>query len=105
MSRIALFEEFLRQKPGDRFAMYSLALELKKSGDIEASERAFRELLARHPSSGAGHYQHGLLLAEAGRIPEARAAWQAGLEALGPLDEAEARRSIGEIQRALDELD
>jgi tetratricopeptide (TPR) repeat protein len=105
VSRIALFEEFLRQKPGDRFAMYSLALELKKAGDFAASERAFRELLNQHPASGAGHYQHGLLLAEAGRPEDARAAWKAGLQALGIVDDAEARRSISEIERALDDLD
>lgn len=105
MSRIEMFRAYLAKKPGDRFALYSLALEHKKAGEIEASEQAFRDLLAAHPASGAGHYQLGLLLLEADRIDDARAAWTAGLEALRGLADPEARRSAGEIEGALSEIE
>lgn len=104
MDKVALYRDYLKKKPGDRFAMYSLALELKKAGD-SAAEEAFRELLREHPTSGAGHYQLGLLLAALGREDDARSAWEAGLEALQGVRDPEARRSIGEIEGALDDLD
>ena len=61
MDLIAYFEEFLARRPDDRFARYSLALELRKAGRDDDAAAAFAELLARHPRSGAGHFQLGLL--------------------------------------------
>lgn len=85
--------------------MYSLALEYKKLGEIDLAKAAFEELLQAHPQSGAGHYQHGLLWAEAGNVTAARAAWSTGLERLLGLRTPDARRSTSEIQAALDDLD
>jgi tetratricopeptide (TPR) repeat protein len=103
--RLALFRAHLEKNPNDRFALYSVALELKKSGEFEACASAFQRLLAAHPTSGAGWYQHGLVYRERGDIDTARNIWLGGLEALASAGDAEARRSIGEITRALDELD
>ena len=105
MDRIQSFRGYLESHPGDRFAMYSLALELKKAGRIDEARRAFEDLLEQHPTSGAGHYQHGLMWHEAGEDGVARQAWQAGLEALRGVRDAEARRSLSEIQGALDDLE
>jgi tetratricopeptide (TPR) repeat protein len=105
MDRVAFFRTYLDDHPGDRFASYSLALELKKAGELDAAEAAFRALLVTHPTSGAGHYQLGLLLLEQERHDDARAAWEAGLQALRRLNDAEARRSRTELQAALDDLD
>ena len=104
MDRIALYRDYLQKKPTDRFAMYSLAFELKKAGRVAEAEAAFRALLAQHPDSGAGHLQLGTLLEEDGRDDEAQAAWEAGLAALQGLTDADALRSRGEIQTALDLL-
>lgn len=103
--RAAVFRDHLTRRPDDRFALYGLALELKKAGDRAAAEAAFADLLRQHPASGAGHYQLGRLRQEAGDAAGARAAWETGLIALRGVDDAEARRSLGEIRRALDELD
>jgi tetratricopeptide (TPR) repeat protein len=105
MNRIEWFRGILRDRPGDRFAMYSLALELKKAGDGPGAEQAFRELLAVHPSSGAGHYQLGRWLEEEGRPEEALAAWRAGLTALAAASDPESKRSIAEIERAIAEVE
>lgn len=105
MDRIQPLRDWLANKPDDRFARYSLALALHKDGQTGAAIVELRELLVRHPHSGAGHYQHGLLLLEADRTEEARAAWLLGLEQLRGSDDPEARRSLGEIRRALDDLD
>ena len=103
--RIGLYRAHLEKHPSDRFALYSLALELKKAGDFAASVDAFQRLLAAHPSSGAGWYQFGLAHRERGDIQTARQTWNAALQALRGASDVEARRSIGEITRALDELD
>lgn len=105
MSRIPVLLDYLAQKPDDRFARYALALEFKKAGDLDRAETEFRELLAKHPGSGAGHFQLGGLYRDADRLADARAAWEAGLVALATVDDAEARRSIGEIRRALAEIE
>ena len=103
MDKVSMYREYLQKKPGDRFAMYGIAFELKKSGQSGA-EAAFRELLEVHPTSGAGHYQLGLLLDELGREEEARVAWEAGLEALTGVEDPEAQRSVREIEGALQDL-
>lgn len=103
--RVAVFREHLARRPDDRFALYGLALELKKAGRREEAEAAFADLFRSHPGSGAGHYQLGLLRLEAGDPSGARSAWEAGLMALDGAVDAESRRSVGEIQRALDDLD
>ena len=105
MSRVESLRAWLVDHPDDRFARYSLALELKKAGELDAGFAELHELLRRHPTSGAGHYQHGLWLLEAERPEEARAAWEAGLAALRDADSAEARRSEREIRGALADLD
>ena len=104
MNRIAYFRGWLSGKPDDRFARYSLALELKRAGQHDEALAELRDLLRRHPTSGAGHYQHGLLLQELGRDDEARSAWEEGLRALDGVDDPEARRSLREIEGALDAL-
>ncbi len=103
--RIDQLTSYLKDKPEDRFAMYSLALEYKKLGEVELARAAFVELLRVHPDSGAGHYQHGLLFAEIDDVEAARTAWEAGLAQLAGVRSADARRSIAEIQGALAEFD
>ncbi len=105
MDRIAHFRGYLEAHPGDRFALYSLALELKKAGRIDEAQQAFDWLLAEHPTSGAGHYQHGLMWLDEGDEDAARAAWKAGLRALHGVNDPEARRSRSEIEGALADLD
>ncbi len=104
MDRIEMFREALADQPDDRFASYGLALELKKSGRHAEAEQAFLALLQAHPTSGAGYYQLGQLLESLGRDDEARTVWERGLTALAGLDTADARRSISDLQGALDAL-
>ncbi len=105
MDAIATFRAYLEKKPTDRFARYSLALALAKAGREAEAEATFVELLRQHPSSGAGHYQLGLLHRVTGRFDAAQASWEAGLAALRGLAGPEARRSRSEIQSALDDLE
>jgi predicted Zn-dependent protease len=52
MDRVAFFRDYLQTKPDDRFARYSLALELKKAGQLDEAEAELRTMLAAHPQSG-----------------------------------------------------
>jgi predicted Zn-dependent protease len=103
--RCAPLRAFLERKPTDRFARYALALELAKLDRTDEALAELETLLAQHPTSGAGHYQRGQLLREAGRPEEARQAWEAGIAALAGVKDADARRSRAEITAALDALD
>lgn len=105
MSSIEQLEAWLVDKPTDRFALYSLALALKREGRLEEARVRFEALLEAHPTSGAGHYQHGLLLRESGMHDQARDAWESGLRALSGVSDADARRSRTEIRGALDDLE
>jgi tetratricopeptide (TPR) repeat protein len=104
MDRITHFREFLTRRPDDRFARYSLALELKKAGRFDEAADTFTALLALHPTSGAGHFQLGTLWQERGDDERARACWEAGLRALEGATDPENRRSIREIEGALASL-
>lgn len=105
MSMLEHYRSWLVKKPDDRLAMYGLALELKKAGRHDEAVDAFEALLATHPQSGAGWFQFGQLYEAAGDEDEAIATWRRGLDALRGSTEAEAVRSIGEIESAIDLLE
>ena len=96
---------WLQKDPTHRMAMYGLAFELKKLGEVDAARAAFEKLLEAHPHSGAGWFQYGQLLEEEGEEEEAVAIWRRGLAALKGATDAEAARSRGEISTAIDSLD
>jgi tetratricopeptide (TPR) repeat protein len=103
--RIRTLRAWLDTRPGDRFALYALALELRKDGDDDAALTVFDTLLALHPGSGAGHFQRGRLLLDRGDVEAARRGWDAALEILAPYEDAEATRSRSEIRAALADLE
>jgi len=105
MDKVAFFADYLEDRPDDRFARYSLALELKKAGQVDDAEAQLRELLRRHPGSGAGHLQLGQLLEERDDLEAAAAAYREGLGALAHVDGAEARKARTELQQALDQVE
>ena len=86
-------------------ALYGLAFELKKLGELEAARQAFDTLLAQHPHSGAGWFQYGQLLEEHGEEDEAIAIWRRGLQALEDATDSEAARSRGELSTAIESLE
>jgi Tfp pilus assembly protein PilF len=92
---------YLEKNPGDRFAMYALAMAYKNAGACVDAEPAFRRLLSVHPHSGAGHFQLGMLLVDDDREDEAVEAWRRGLAALANAADAEAVRSVREIEGML----
>jgi tetratricopeptide (TPR) repeat protein len=105
VSAIERFRSYLDSNPGDRFALYSLALALNKAGRPDDAVPVFAELLQHHPHSGAGHLQLGMLHHKAKRYAQAQAAWEAGLSSLQGVGGPDARKARTEIQAALDDLE
>jgi tetratricopeptide (TPR) repeat protein len=100
-SRREKLEAFLAANPADPFARYGLALECARLGDYAAAVAHFEQLLADHPSYVAGYFQHGQLLAQAGRIDEAKRILSAGVVVAQKAGDAHAR---DEMQAALSAL-
>jgi predicted Zn-dependent protease len=94
-------EEFVRQRPGDAFVRYGLAMELMRGGESEAALEQFRLLHEQHPDYAAGFQQAGQLLIALDRLEEARAVLERGLAAAGRTHD---RHAAGEMQGLLDEI-
>ncbi len=71
-SRREKIEAMLADDPKDQFLRYSLAMELEKAGEHEASLTLLRGLAADSPPHVAAIFMAGQQLARLGRIDEAR---------------------------------
>lgn len=98
MNRTEILQQMVSAEPGNSFARYGLATELKNAGDLEGALRQFDMLLDRDPNYSAGYFHGGQTLEKLGRLDDARAYYRRGLEAT---HDAHAR---GEMQAALDIL-
>lgn len=90
-SAIANFEKLLGGPRDGALLRFSLGNEYLKAGDLAKATEAFREAVRRDAKFSAAWKQLGKALAEAGDLPAALAAYQAGIAA------AEAR---GDVQAA-----
>jgi tetratricopeptide (TPR) repeat protein len=76
-------------------------MELVNTGDAEAAVVEFEQLLASHPDYTYGYFHGGRALEGLGRLEEARALYERGIEASRRKGDAKA---LNEIQAALDIL-
>ena len=79
-SRREKIEALLSDEPDDIFLRYSLAMELDKEGDHEASLSKFDELIAGQPPYVPAFFMAGQQLARLGRIDQSRAKLRAGID-------------------------
>jgi tetratricopeptide (TPR) repeat protein len=100
-ARLETLKSMLTHDPANAFARYGLAMELLNLGQAEESVAEFRTLLAAAPDYTYGYFHGGRALETLGRVDEARALYEAGLEASRKKGDAKA---LGEIQAALDIL-
>src|SRR6478609_1218636 len=80
-SRREKIEAMLADDPGDTFLRYSLAMELDKEGDHDASIARFAELTRDDPPYVPAFFMAGQQLVRLGRIGEARTLLQSGIAA------------------------
>jgi len=84
----------VEQRPGDRFARYSLAMALRSAGDGPEAVAQFRELVRRSPDYVPTYLMLGQLLDELGRPEEALEALEDGLEAARRQGNGHAEREL-----------
>jgi hypothetical protein len=101
MSRREKIEAMLAEDPGDTFLRYSLAIELDKAGDHEASIAKFRELMRDNPPYVPAFFMAGQELARLSRVDEARSTLRAGIEAARNQGDAHAAGEMTEFLASL----
>jgi tetratricopeptide (TPR) repeat protein len=101
VSRIDTLKGFIVQRPDDPFPKYALALEYKNAARLEEACEAFEALVAAHPAYTPAYLHAGNTLVALGRVADARAVYQRGIEACARAGDAHAR---GELEGALGTL-
>jgi tetratricopeptide (TPR) repeat protein len=101
LSRREQIEAMLADEPGDVFLRYSLAMELDKAGEHEASLARFAELARDDPPYVPAFFMAGQQLARLGRMDEARTVLRDGIEAARTQGDAHAAGEMGELLASL----
>jgi predicted Zn-dependent protease len=103
MSRREKIEAMLADDPGDTFLRYSLAMELDKEGDHDASIAKFNALTRDDPPYVPAFFMAGQQLARLGRTDEARAVLRDGIAAARNQGDLHAAGEMTEFLASLDE--
>jgi hypothetical protein len=101
MSRREKIEAMLAEDPGDTFLRYSLAMELDKEGDHDASLAKFAELTRDNPPYVPAFFMAGQQLVRHGRIDLAREILRGGIDAATRQDDSHAAREMSEFLASL----
>ena len=96
-----VLKSMLAQNPRDSFARYGLAMELANGGNLEQAVAEYRAVLEFNPDYAAAYFHGGQALEKLGRIEEARAIYQQGIEATTRTGDQHTR---SELQAAIDIL-
>ncbi len=89
----------VEQRPEDAFCRYGLAMEYVRGGDLEAAVPEFVELLKYNPNYAAGYFHGGQTLEKLGRIAEAKAIYEKGIEVTTATGDGHTRSElIGALQ-------
>lgn len=94
-------EAMLADDPGDTFLRYSLAMELDKEGDHEASLARLAELARDDPPYVPAFFMSGQQLARLDRVNEARAVLRDGIDAARGQGDAHAAGEMSEFLASL----
>lgn len=99
--RLAFLENLVQSGKADAFARYGLALEYKKEGRVDEALAAFEGLRSADPAYVPQYLMAGTMLAEAGRVDEARGWFELGVAAARAAGNSHA---LSELTSALDGL-
>src|SRR5580693_7386505 len=100
-NRLDILRGMIAANPSDSFARYGLAMEYVKGGDLREAVDEFEQLLKANPSYPAAYFHGGQALEKLGKIEEARALYQKGIEVTTAMNDLHTR---SELQAALDIL-
>jgi len=98
-TRLETLKSLTAQNPQDSFLRYGLAMEYRNTGDLEAAMREFQGLMEANPDYAATYFHAGQTLEKLGRLEDARAVYQQGIEVTTRIGDLHAR---SELQAALD---
>ena len=101
MSRREKIEAMLADEPRDVFLRYSLAMELDKEGDHDASLSRLAELTRDNPPYVPAFFMAAQQLARLSRVDEARAFLRDGIEAARSQGDAHAAGEMSEFLASL----
>lgn len=100
-SRREKIEAMLEDDPKDIFLRYSLAMELDKEGENDASLAKLTELIEEDPPYVPAFFMAGQQLARLGRVEKAREALRVGIEAARQQGDAHAAGEMSEFLASL----
>jgi tetratricopeptide (TPR) repeat protein len=100
-NRMETLKSMLAQNPRDTFARYGLAMEYQNRGELQTAVTEFRLLLEQNPDYAAAYFHGGQALEKLGRLEEARAFYQRGIDVTSRTGD---RHTQSELQAALDML-
>jgi thioredoxin-like negative regulator of GroEL len=101
MSRREQIEAMLADEPGDTFLRYSLAMELDKEGEHDASLARLAELRADDPPYVPAFFMAGKQLLRLGRVEDARAVLRDGIDQARAQGNSHAASEMGELLAAI----
>ena len=99
--RLAFLEQHCATGTADAFAYYGLAMEYRKEGRVADALATFDKLKAKDPGYVPMYLMAGQTLVDANRSQEARAWFEAGIEAARQKHDSHA---LGELESALASL-
>jgi len=97
-------EAMLADEPGDTFLRYSLAMELDKEGEHDASLAKLGELTREEPHYVPAFFMAAQQLVRLNRVSEARAFLRDGIEAARQQNNSHAAGEMSEFLASLGEL-
>ena len=100
-SRLETLKNMVAQNPADCFLRYGLAMEYRNAGELATAVEEFRGLIGANPDYVPAYFHAGQTLERQGDGEEARAMYQAGLEAARRTGD---HHAASELQGALDLL-
>lgn len=100
-NRLDVLRGMVASNPTDSFARYGLAMEYVKTGNLQGAVDEFDQLLEMNAKYPAAYFHGGQALEKLGKIDEARALYQKGIEVTTEMGDFHTR---SELQAALDIL-
>src|SRR5215470_3845508 len=106
LSRIAAFEEMLKEQPDEAMIWYGLASEYSKLEDWGKAANALRNVIRCNPDYTAAYQLLGSVLMNLGETAEALRVWKDGIETAGRTGAWKARNHMeGLLAQTRDETD
>jgi tetratricopeptide (TPR) repeat protein len=92
--RLSILKQMLEQDANNSFARYGLAMEYVRSGDFSRAVAEFQTLLEHDGNYAAAYFHGGQALEKLGRVEEARAMYEKGIDATTRTGDAHTRAEI-----------